>query len=146
MYPNCNCQNSGMGFLPELIGAAASMFTGGSDGASGAGAAAAPITVSPQISTQISPQISPVFQQQFQPQNSAATAGTSQSLPGMPSLTSGPNGPATSYPAGYSPVGAPSVAVPSVPVNWAQYLPYILGGVGLVVAYKVFSKSKYAKA
>jgi hypothetical protein len=143
MYPNCNCQNSGMGSIIDTV---ASLFTGGAGADSASGAGAAPITVSPQISTQISPQISPVFQQQFQPQNSAATAGTSQSLPGMPSLTSGANGPSTSYPAGYSPVGAPSVAVPNVPVNWAQYLPYILGGVGLIVAYKVFSKSKYAKA
>lgn len=36
------------------------------------------VSVNPSIQTNVSPQISPVFQQQFQPNNSPASAGTSQ--------------------------------------------------------------------
>lgn len=132
MYQNvCNCGGrtavNGLGLVPELLTAASSLVGGGSGSGSG-GAAPSNITVSPAISTQISPQISPVFQQQFQPSNSAATAGTSQSLPAMPSLPGTlPNG-GVGVP-GYSP--APPT-VPPVQTDWARYMPYALAGVGIL--------------
>lgn len=154
MYQNtCNCGMGGLGatdwagaLIPlaatavggPAAGAAAAAATSGS-GSGGSGAGVAPMgqqsTVSPQISTQISPQISPVFQQQFQPQNSAATAGTSQVLPAMPALNAPgipgtvPNG-GMGVP-GYSP--APyTPQVPTPPINWAQYMPYALAGMGIL--------------
>lgn len=148
MYQNsCGCNDDGLGFLTEALGIASTLFGGDDSGAGGA--SAAPITVSPQISTQISPQISPVFQQQFQPTNSAATAGTAQTLPAMPTLsspgTNGAPGAATTYPPGYAVPNSGMPMVPSVPTDYMRFLPYVLGGVGLVVVYKIFSKSKYAQ-
>lgn len=118
-------------------GAAAGALTSGSGSGGGGGGGGAMMprqtTVSPQISTQISPQISPVFQQQFQPQNSAATAGTSQALPSMPNLYGSDGG-------GMAPggVGIPGYAqpqtpsVPQVPTDWTRYMPYMLAGLGIV--------------
>lgn len=132
MYQSsCGCNSDGLGIITELIGAAASL-TGGESGGSSGGMSPGNTTVSPQISTQISPQISPVFQQQFQPQNSAATAGTSQVLPSMPSMM-GPDG-GGMVPGG---VGVPGYAqpqtpmVPQVAVDWARYMPYALAAMGI---------------
>jgi len=143
MYQSsCGCENNGLGFVTEAIGVAASLF-GDKGGSSGSGSgASSPVTVSPTISTQISPQISPVFQQQFQPQNSAATAGTAQSLPGMPT----PSGMAPSSSPGFMPVGygAPGVpAIPAQPVDWMKYAPYAIGAVALV-AFLTMKKRKAA--
>jgi len=169
MYMNsCGCNSSnavnGLGAsdtASALIPIAASIFGGPAAGAA-AGAAvgafapsgadgvnspgmmpAAPTsTVSPQISTQISPQISPNFQQQFQPQNSAMTAGTSQSLPAMPALNSGMPGAVPDYGSGM-PGYAPqpfAPAVPSVPINWAQYMPYALAAMGIVAFVSIQKK------
>lgn len=145
------CRKNGLaavGFWESLVPAAASLLTGGGTGGSGgapssAGAAGAPITVSPQISTQISPQISPVFQQQFQPQNSSATAGTSQALPAMP----GPAAPGYSgapLPAGYAPAQMPAIPMPAVPEQnpIQKYLPWILGGFGVMAAVVILRKRK----
>lgn len=125
MYQNCPC-NNGLGFITELATAAVGAFTGGGNsGSGGSGAASSPVTVSPQISTQISPQISPIFQQQFQPQNSAATAGTAQSLPGMQPVGTGVGVPGYAQPP----------AVPMVPqtgTDWARYMPYALAGLGIL--------------
>lgn len=136
MYQKCPC-NDGLGFITELATAAVSAYAGGAGGAGGSGASPAapssPITVSPQISTQISPQISPVFQQQFQPQNSAATAGTSQVLPSMPAMTGEQGG--GMIPTG---VGTPGYAqplappVPTPPIDYTKYMPYALAGLGLL--------------
>lgn len=149
MYQDtCSC-NSGLGgsgagaLIPiaaSLIGgptagAAAGALTSGSGGGAGGGAMMPQqTTVSPQISTQISPQISPVFQQQFQPQNSAATAGTSQVLPSMPSMMAPDGG--GMVPSG---VGVPGYAqpqtgmpmVPQVPIDWTKYMPYALAALGI---------------
>ena len=146
MYQNtCTCGN-GLGssdaagaLIPlaatlvggPAAGAAAGALTSGSGGG---GSAMMPqqTTVSPQISTQISPQISPVFQQQFQPQNSAATAGTSQVLPSMPSMMAPDGG--GMIPGG---VGVPGYAqpqtpmVPQIPVDWSKYMPYALAAIGV---------------
>lgn len=143
MYQNnCGCQNNGMGFLPEILGAFSSIMGSGGDSGSGAatpGASSGPVTVSPNISTQISPQISPVFQQQFQPSNSAATAGTAQSLPAMPSNIPGAGG-GGMLPYGYAPPAVP--AVPQVGTDWGRYAPYALGAVAIVAALKIFGKRK----
>lgn len=112
-------------------GAAAGAMTGGG-GSGGSAMPGVTSTVSPQISTQISPQISPVFQQQFQPQNSAATAGTSQVLPSMPAMMAPDGG--GMVPGG---VGVPGYAqpqtpmVPQIPVDWTKYMPYALAAMGI---------------
>lgn len=131
-----------LGFITELIGAAGSLIGSGGSG-SGAAGGSGPVTVSPQISTQISPQISPVFQQQFQPSNSAATAGTAQTLPGMPPVGAAPsaNGLIPVNAPGYYPAGAP--VAPAVP-EWEKYIPYALGGAALLIGYKLFAKRKKA--
>ena len=115
-------QNTQLGFIDSILGAAGSLF-GGDSGGGGMG----PITVSPNISTQVSPQISPVFQQQFQPQNSAATAGTAQSLPGMPVMP-GQSAPGMTLPASSIPMPAPVNARP----DYVKYMPYILAGLGIL--------------
>lgn len=149
MYATCRC--NGMAGLngdaaSSLIPLAAAAFGGpaagaatgammsdGSGGGGGAGMPGVTSTVSPQISTQISPQISPVFQQQFQPQNSAATAGTSQVLPSMPAMTgaagSGMVPTGVGVP-GYAQPMAP--AVPTPPIDYTKFMPYALAGLGLL--------------
>lgn len=159
MYQNSNGCSCGLGgdaastliplaaaaFGGPAAGAAAGAVMGSGGGGGGGGMMPQQTTVSPQISTQISPQISPVFQQQFQPKNSAATAGTSQMLPSMPAMT-GADG-SGMVPGG---VGMPGYAqpvtpgVPSVPADYTRYLPYALGGIALVVAYKIFASKKKA--
>ncbi len=143
MYQDsCRCNNLGdaSSLIPiaatlvggPAAGAAAGALTSGSGGGSGGAMMPQQTTVSPQISTQISPQISPVFQQQFQPQNSAATAGTSQVLPSMPSMMAPDGG--GMVPGG---VGVPGYAqpqtpmVPQVPLDWARYMPYALAAMGI---------------
>lgn len=168
MYMNsCGCNSSnavnGLG-ASALIPIAASIIGGPAAGAAAgaltSGAASgdevnspgmmpmsSPTTVSPQISTQISPQISPNFQQQFQPQNSAMTAGTSQSLPAMPAMNSGMPGTVQDYGSGM-PGYAPqpfAPAVPSVPINLAQYMPYALAGLG-ILAFVTLKKRGVKKA
>lgn len=136
MYQNaCGCQSNGLGFVTEALSLASDVFGGGGGGGGGA----APITVSPAITTQISPQISPVFQQQFQPTNSAATAGTAQSVPAMPGGS--PVGNTVGVP-GYS-----SPAVPMVPqtgTDWTRYMPYALAGLG-ILAFVSMRKRKVAR-
>lgn len=118
---------------PAAGAAAGAVMSDGGSGGGGGAMMPQQTTVSPQISTQISPQISPVFQQQFQPQNSAATAGTSQVLPSMPALTA----PAGN---GMVPTGVgipgyaqpPAPVVPQVPVDWVRYMPYALAGLGIM--------------
>lgn len=134
MYQNsCICNRNavnGLGLVPELL-TAASALTGGGSGSSPGGSSST--TVSPQISTQISPQISPVFQQQFQPQNSAATAGTSQVLPSMPAMTGADNSgmvPTGVGQPGYAQPYAP--AIPNAPIDYTKYMPYALAGLGIL--------------
>lgn len=124
MYQDCNC--NGLGFIDTLASAAASLIGGGSD----TGGATMPnVTVSPNISTQISPQISPVFQQQFQPQNSAATAGTAQSVPSMPAQID----------SGYNPMSVPGQLTLPTPVSaapqqpdYVKYMPYAIAALGIL--------------
>lgn len=124
-------QNTQLGFIDSILGAAGSLFGGGSDSGSGMG----PITVSPNISTQVSPQISPIFQQQFQPQNSAATAGTAQSLPGMP-IAPGQSAPGLTLPASGIPMPTPVNAQ----ADYVKYMPYILAGLGILAFVSVRRK------
>ena len=147
MYQKCPCNRNGLGFITELVGAYSALTDeGGGEGAgAGAGGAggAATSTVSPQISTQISPQISPIFQQQFQPQNSAATAGTTQALPSMPAMT-GAEPAGGMIPTGIGMPGyaqpAPVPQVPQVPTDWARYMPYALAGLGILAFVSVRKK------
>lgn len=156
MYQNgCNC-NGGLGDAAStLIPLAAAAFGGPAAGAaagaimsdgsgSGTGGSGMPgVAVSPQISTQISPQISPVFQQQFQPQNSGMTAGTA--MTGAPVSAGGQPGMPAPYATtpGYAPT--PSVPqVPQVQTDWTKIAPYLLGGIALVGAIKVFGKKRGA--
>lgn len=136
MYEPCKCNGMaglGLDISSILPVASAIMGDGGSGGGGGGGMMPQQTTVSPQISTQISPQISPVFQQQFQPQNSAATAGTSQVLPSMPAMTGEQGG--GMIPTG---VGTPGYAqplappVPTPPIDYTKYMPYALAGLGLL--------------
>ncbi len=127
-------------------GAAAGALTSGSGSPSGGAMMPQQTTVSPQISTQISPQISPVFQQQFQPQNSAATAGTSQVLPSMPAMMAPDN--SGMVPSG---VGVPGYAqpnyaptVPQVPTDWTKYMPYALAGLGIFAFVALKKRGKKA--
>lgn len=130
-YP-CPCQSNGLGFLPELLSAGASIL--GAGGSGGSGSSAAPIS----LSTQISPQISPVFQQQFQPSNSAMSAGTAQSLPGMPTIGAEAGGIAPGY---ALPVSTAVPTVPQAPEDYTKYLPYALAGIGMIVFLK-WSKNR----
>lgn len=125
MYQCRKC--SGLGFIDTIASAAGALFGGGSGGGGGGGAM--PITVSPNISTQVSPQISPIFQQQFQPQNSAATAGTAQSLPNMPTFPGqAPNNSAIP--------GMPNIPMPApagpLQTDYSKYMPYALAGLGIL--------------
>jgi hypothetical protein len=129
----------------SLVPVAGSLLTGGKTGSAGAAGGQGPITVSPQISTQISPQISPVFQQQFQPSGSPISAGTSQTLPAMPSM--GPDGgySGAPLPAGYAPP-QPAIPMPAAPAQnrLAKYLPWVLGASALAVIVAVIVKRKKA--
>jgi len=67
----------------------------------------------PVANITVSPQISPVFQQQYQPQNSPATAGTTQTQAPVTTVSSQlPPAPAPSYSV---PAPAPSYNAPSYP-------------------------------
>ena len=117
-------QKNQLGFIDSILGAAGSLFGGGGGGGGGG---SMPVTVSPNISTQVSPQISPIFQQQFQPQNSAATAGTAQSLPGMP-IAPGQSAPGLTLPASGIPMPTPVNAQ----ADYVKYMPYALAALGIL--------------
>lgn len=176
MNNDCGCNNSQLGFLDTLSkivdigGQATDAFSNVLDpitGASMPNSAAGPITVSPAIQTQVSPQISPVFQQQFQPSNSAATAGTTQSLNTPMSARSGSPVPGAengnfdfpsagspsipfefgngygNTPANLSPIYGPA----NSPANsfesaLSKYWPFLLGGVALIAAAAIISRNR----
>jgi len=148
------------------IGSAFDGSGGGATGVGGAGPGSAllPVSnsqVSPTFQTQISPQISPVFQQSYMPQNSAMTAGTTQtmpttqsatqpSMPGMPGALPGVGVPldTSGFP---SPMGGayPTPQTPGVfqstgqPSFLSQYGVWIVGGVaGLALLAALMKKRK----
>ena len=140
---------SGVGITEFLAPIAGAMFGGGSGSGGSSAPASAPITVSPSI--QVSPQISPIFQQQFQPSNSPISAGTSQSLPAMPSpmgpssFDTGAGYPPPSY--GMTPVNTsiPMPAVNTPPQDWSKYVPWAIGGMIALFAIKTYGGKKGEK-
>lgn len=122
-----------IGFLEDMLGAVTkSMGSGGGNQKFDA-----------TITTQVSPQISPVFQQQFQPSNSALTAGTqmigaaagSGSSPVLPGIdTSSP------IPDSISPIYSPDQN--AVSENVKKMLPWIIGGIGLMLIVKMIRNNK----
>jgi hypothetical protein len=151
MYVSRIQRKRGLGQWAEIAGAVASYATsekksGGSSSGTGA-SAGAPISVA--VSPQISPQISPVFQQQFQPQNSAMTAGTSQSLPPMPGSGTGPGmlpSPYSPYSPTVSPLYSPLATGPagffdSLPA----WVPWALGGGALLYVYVLMRRRGKAR-
>jgi len=94
-------------------------------------------SVDNRVATQVSPQISPIFQQQFQPSNSALTASTSQTLPGMPTTDGGYNN-------GF-PVAANTPTNNALTSAKPDYVKYALWGLGLVAvfaAYKMYRRNQ----
>lgn len=136
MYQNaCGCRTNGLGFI-ETAAALYSAYSASKSSGSESGGSTPPVTVSPAITTQISPQISPIFQQQFQPTNSAATAGTAQSVPAMPGGS--PVGNTVGVPGYAAPPAVPMV--PQTGTDWARYIPYALAGLGILAFVAVRKK------
>jgi len=144
-------------------GGGAGAPSGGAGGAPGGAGGGATVGVSPTFQTQISPQISPVFQQSYMPQNSAMTAGTTQtmpttqsatqpSMPGMPGALPGVGVPldTSGFP---SPMGSPggAYATPQTqgvvqstgqPSFMSQYGVWIVGGVAGLALLAVLMKKR----